>query len=161
MVARTEEAKVPNEKLPTRYGVTARRKHGGFVAEYQMPAMKPVTVMADGEPAIFPTYEEAIAAAGHHMRENLNARTKSRTKHGTVRLGGADLAFALRSADLSPTQFARIFGTKQARVLDWIDGAEDIPHAARILLALLHLPGARKMAMEITDNVTIRQEAAE
>lgn len=152
---------MPKENLPTRYGVTARRTRGGFVAEYQMPAMKPVTVMADGEPALFHTYEEAKAAAADHMAENLNARTRSRVKHETVRLGGAELAFTLRSADISPTQFARIFGTKQARVLDWIDGVEDIPHAVRILLALLHLPGAKKIAMDLSESTNQRKEAAE
>lgn len=153
---------MPKDHLPTNYRLHASARNGGYVAGFQMPALKPVSILdPDGRRAVFSTEDAAYRSAGTNLCDFLNHRTRSRSSHNTIRLGGAELAFTLRSADLSPAQLAKIFGTRTDRVLKWIDGAEDIPHAVRILLALLHLPGAKELAMTTTENVTIEREAAE
>lgn len=149
-------------RLSTQYRLQSKRHVDGYTASFQTPGFEPVEIRhSDRTPIMFDTEDAAIAAAGERMCEILNVRTRNRSAHGTIRMGGADLALALRSADVSPSQLARIFGTRTDRVLNWIDGVEDIPHSVRILLALLHTPGAKELAMEITENVSIEREAAD
>lgn len=42
----------------------------------------------------------------------------------------------LADVELTPTFFAYLYGTSPKRVIDWIDGVEDVPHPVRLMLAL-------------------------
>jgi hypothetical protein len=65
---------------------------------------------------------------------------------------------ALDHLDLTTRQFARLSGAKEDNVLKWLDGTLDIPHWARVLCAVLELPGAVECAKSVTDMVVGRFE---
>ncbi len=98
----------------------------------------------------FSTSEQANFKAALHLIRILNARTKSRRKHGYERISGSHLSEALHDLGVTPTEFGILYGTTVERVLTWIDNAEDIPHPVRVMLEMFRVPGALEAARRAT-----------
>lgn len=74
------------------------------------------------------------------------------------RLTAKELSAALDDLKLTAGQFARLSGSQRKRVLQWLEGIEEIPHNVTVLLSLLKLPGSMKVALDITDEMIIEEE---
>jgi len=149
------------KSIEKRYGVDCspnRSGNGGFVGTYAIPG-KDLQYARDeaGVISVFATEDEAIAAAGEEMCRALNGRTKFSYRHGYKRLGGAQLAVGLKELEISPANFAAFFGTSQKRVLQWIDGEEDVPHSAHLLLTVLAVPGMKTLVQQFTNATMIEK----
>lgn len=84
-------------------------------------------------------------------RPAISSRMK---RHTYARISAAD--FSLMLADLGwpdGSKFAWVYGVPPARVTSWMQGEEDIPPAAYLMLKLLHLPGAQQLAIDHTTRV--------
>ena len=153
---------IPKSVICKRYGVHARPNRSGnpgFTGAYSIPGKdEQVARDPDGRVVIFATEDEAIAAAGEEMCRSMNERTKFSYRHGYKRLGGAQFAVSLKELSISPANFAAYFGTSQRRVLQWIDGEEDIPHAAHVLLTVLAVPGMKTLIQQFTDSSMVERE---
>ncbi|NKW09982.1 hypothetical protein HGG76_11780 [Ochrobactrum tritici] len=58
----------------------------------------------------------------------------------------------LDEVDVTPTYFAEIVGVPQHRVMKWLDGEQDIPHSAHVLVKLMKLNDDNfRVAEEITE----------
>ena len=52
------------------------------------------------------------------------------------------------------SRFAYVYGVPPARVKSWMNGDEDIPHAAHVMLdGFLQIPGSFERAVELTNRV--------
>jgi DNA-binding transcriptional regulator YiaG len=150
-------------KVNRTYRVIATPARDGFTASYTVPGLEgPRFVMDRGQPLVVPNDVDALAEAGVNLCEFMNERTRSRRKFGYTRLGGAELAIALRDLGLTPSEFAILYGSNLQRVMQWMDGEDDVPHQVRVMLALFTLPGAIGLARQITSAATYdRRDAAE
>lgn len=140
-----------------RYFARAVRLPSGFHAgEYGIPGLFPDYVRQRGEVCEFEGEIAAYRAAKMCIADTLIARLSDTSKPERYRFAsGAEFAACLQEAGITPTSFARIFGTTQANVLAWIDGARDIPHAARVLVELFRRhPDCVAMAEAVTARVT-------
>ena len=147
-------------KISRRYGIHAEpaKRGNGFVGVYEFPGKdRQEARHQDGSVEVFETEDAAIAAAGEELCDALNGRQVSNSKHGYKRLTGAELAVQLAGLNLSPAEFSRLMGTSQKRIMQWIDGEEDIPHNARVLLTLLSMPGALLLATQITSAAMVAE----
>lgn len=155
-------------KSPTiarRFGLRAspNRSGGvGFVGHYSIPGKEEQTARDDtGAIAVFDTEDDAIAAAGEDLCDALNARSKFTYKHGYRKMAPAEFAVALAELEISPSNFAAFYGTNQRRVLDWIDGAQDIPHVVDLLMAVLAVPGMKTLVQQFTNRTMVIEETAD
>ncbi|AMX93693.1 MULTISPECIES: hypothetical protein [Mesorhizobium] len=129
----------------------------GFIALWIAPGLVADIVRPDGKtPAIFSTELEAELAGWRRMAEVLNgprirANRDQGKKERYQRLTGPEFAEQLRAAGITPTFLAFIYSTSPHRVLTWLDGAEDIPHPIRVLLALFQ---ADERNIDIAERVT-------
>lgn len=123
---------------------------GGFHAEYAFPGGEVRYVLQDGAPRWFEYPAEATAAAGESLAGVLNSRPRLERRGHITRMAPAAFAVALAGLRLTPSEFARIYGQPQVKVMDWIDGREPLPHAAHVLVRVLAIPGALKEAMQVT-----------
>lgn len=134
-------------------------RDGGFTAQYGMPGLLPTRLKDDtGNVALFDTADEAEYEAMRAMIAVLNTRSMSlrgRDKREWYRkLTPAELAVLIGKAGITPTFFAYLYGTDPSRVLKWLEGLEDIPHPARILLQILiDYPGSINVAERLTDSI--------
>jgi hypothetical protein len=132
------------------YRIWAEAEAGKWSGWFHLPGKIPEKIKGSWRSEI-----EATAAAGLAMCTALNGRYVATSKFGYKRLSGGDLAGRLAELQLSPTEFSRIWGTDQRRVMSWIDGDQDIPYAVGPFLEMLSLPGglqvARRMADEAID----------
>jgi DNA-binding transcriptional regulator YiaG len=165
-VAATEEADV--SRTNRRYEIHAVETKDGYVPAFRYPGKDERERVLDetGRPKIEQYEGDAYAEAGLALCRALNGRSRSKTSRGYQRLDGAEFAGLLGDAGVTPAEFAIIFGTRTDRVVDWLDDVEDIPHAARTLLALLALPGAVSIARQIAATVSFdkrneKREAAQ
>lgn len=128
-----------------------------FIGRYALPGYETNTVRlheADTR-TVFSTDAQACAAAGVALCERLNKRSNSRDTRKTIKLSGNELAAALGRLGLTRSEFAALFGTNEERVNSWIDGAADIPHPARLLLACFSDRAALEMCRQITATVSV------
>lgn len=117
---------------------------GGYVAQYGIPGMFPAKVKDGATVAVYATEGAAEAAAHRVLVEVLNARSESLNRSGNAvyePLTPSQLASGLAEAQVGPSFFAFLAGTRPKRMLGWLSGpteAEDnrIPHHIRVLLAL-------------------------
>lgn len=133
----------------------------GYVAVWIAPGLVADIVRPDGKtPAVYSTEFEAELAGWRRMAEVLNGpRIRANKQQGKperyVRLSGPELAEQLRAAGITPSFLAYLYATSQHRVLTWIDGAEDVPHPIRVLLALFRADATNiDIAENVTDKVT-------
>jgi DNA-binding transcriptional regulator YiaG len=111
---------------------------GGFVAQFALPGLIPDIVRQHRNPVVFATEEKAIAAANQAVVSMLQRRlVDSRKPAETRKITPAEFAILLAEANITPTWFAELFGTTQERVIGWIDGVQDVPHAAYLLVCLM------------------------
>lgn len=134
-------------------------QNGKFQALFAAPGLVPdIAKKADGTPYEYNTEAEAEHGAARTLFRILNGvRRNARSgKHDSYRkLTGPEFATLLSTANITPNLFAYLYGTRQQRVLKWIDGAEDIPHPVRILLELFIAdPKNIDRAESVTDGVT-------
>ena len=116
---------------------------GGFNAMFAAPGLIPVrsTRFGDPRPLRFETEDEAVIEAMRALFALLN-RPREKARHHEVKLGrpkrltGAELALQMEELGMTRELLALIYGTSLNRILQWIDGVEDIPHPIRVLLAL-------------------------
>ena len=137
---------------------------GWWLAYWAFPGMIPTYV--GGDLAVtFRTKAEADTVAKLALADALLSRFTTTDKPERYEhMPAAEFAADLRDAGLTPTAFARLFGTTQAKVVtDWIGGLKPIPHSARVLLSLfLRHPETIDMAEEMTaKHTTPRHEFAE
>lgn len=115
-------------------------------------------------PMMFHTAEDAELAAMRHVLEVLNKprmRAITYKPERYIKLTSAQFAEELRLAGVSPSFFAYMYGTSQRRVIEWIDGKEDVPHPARLLLALFQAdPENIDIAEEVTKGSTESRQPA-
>lgn len=135
-------------------------REGGYTAQYGIPGLLPTRLKDEtGAIAVFTDAETAEFEAARAMIAVLNSRSQSlrgRDKPERYRkLTPAELADLLAKANLTPTFFAYLYGTDPGRVLKWLEGNEDIPHPARIMLeVLIAHPDATTVAELATDAIT-------
>lgn len=136
----------------------------GLIPAYVVPGIEGERLVyaEGGVPLRCATEDEALAEAGRNLCAFLNGQTRSRTKHGYTRLGGAEFAVALRDLGITPSEFGVLYGTQLDRVMKWIHGEDDIPHPVRVILALLTMPGGLALARQITGAAIVdKRDAAE
>ena len=123
----------------------------GFHGQFALPGLVPDLVRRNGIPVVFTSDVQAEFAALRALFQILTSRTMdTRTAGGYKRITGADLAGLLVKAGITPTLFAELSGVKQSRVMGWLDGQQDIPHFAHVLVRLL----AKKENFELADEIT-------
>jgi hypothetical protein len=122
-----------------RYIAEAIPSHEGlFLAQWAYPGKVPDYVSVRGWIAKFRTAAEARCAAKVTMADALIRRLVDGNKPERYRfITGAEFAAELREAGITPTLFAKLYGTTQERVItDWVDACRDIPHPAHVLVGI-------------------------
>lgn len=132
------------ELIPAKTYIARAKPLGGrYHALFAAPGLLPdVSRYPSGEAVEFATAEEAEIEAMRALFSSLNA-PRQELKGASVRAAGkpakissSDFAVALRVLGISPAQFSVIYGTSMNRVMQWIDGADEVPHPIRLLLVL-------------------------
>ena len=110
-------------------------KRGTYHAQFALPGLIPELFQdRTGRKVEFESEKEAEQAAKSAVFGLLETRTYDTRKAGPyARLKPANLGVLLRDADVSPTEFARIYGVPQSRVIKWLEGEQDIPHSANLI----------------------------
>lgn len=130
---------------------------GRFHALLSAPGLVPNTHKdKSGNPQEFDTAEEAELVAMRALFAVLNkprqmARKKQKSPERYRKMTNVEFAVTLQNVGLTPTFFAFLYGTSQARVIQWIDGTDAVPHPARIFLAIF---AADEKAIDIAEEVT-------
>ena len=155
MVHNLAYADVMADKPASRPIAKAIRHHSGkgFAGQFALPGLTTDEVRdRDGRVTRYDDDHSAEFGALRVMKALLESRMNDPRKAGGYeRLTGSQLAQALLDADVTPTEFAEIYGVPQARVMGWIDGAQDIPHSANVLVRLLSIEENYVKARAITD----------
>lgn len=132
---------------------------GGYVAFWGSPGLNPAVLRdPDGNPSTFPTEAAGELAAWRRMAEVLN-KPRSEARSGKPeryqKMSGPEFAGDLQDVGITPSFFAYLYGTSQARAINWIDNVpgEDVPHPARILLGLFK---ADPVNIDIAEAITAR-----
>lgn len=144
------EGKIVADKPASRPIAKGLPARGKFYAQYALPGLVPVLVMDGTTPAEYMSEAQARVAALEALFELLTRRlvdTRWRNNHEVC--APAEFARLLGQADVTPTYFAELYGTTQARVMQWLDGAADIPHAAYVMVNLLSIEAAYEMAAKL------------
>lgn len=142
------------------YVANAIPRDDGYLAQFSAPGLIPryVSHAHNNDPIVYDTEEDAKNAARDAMMRILNAprRTQVRGKNARYeKMTGPEFAVALAESGLSLTLFAFIFGTSVDRAQQWIDGVDNVPHPARVLLALFRdNPQNVDIAEQVTESVT-------
>lgn len=132
----------------------------GYIGLWAAPGMTPGIIREpDGRPSFFDNIDEAKAAAIKRIVDVLNKPRlhagKTNKPERYTKLTAREFSEGLRLAGLTPSFFAFLYGTSQKRVLEWMDGSEDVPHPVRILLALFQDKMANvDIAQRVTEAVT-------
>lgn len=140
------------EKVSTRpYYRWEQLPNGKFEAWFAVPGLVAEPVREGGRVQQFDTAHAAEFAALKAIYKILTARSVKTSKPDKVRrMTSGEFAAALSEADITATHFAEIYGAQVARVLKWIDGTEDIPHAAHVFVRLMADDENYQEALSIT-----------
>lgn len=157
--AETEESEVlqPSKTLVAQ----AIPVEDGWLAQFSAPGLIPryVTMTHSPDvPHVFDTKVEAEEAARKAAFGIFNKprQTQSRGKNDRYeKMSGPEFAVALAETGVGLSLFAYVYGTSVDRAQAWIDSTENVPHPARVLLALFK-DSARNVdiAEKVTDSVT-------
>lgn len=135
------------------------RNGPGYVAQWATAGLPPALLkLPDGSVKAFTDTASAEFAAMQKVLEAINNRRRSREPSHTVPMHPNDFAADLANLEITLAEFAALYGVKPERVVGWINRERDVPHAARVMLALLALPGALERAREVTSEA--REEPA-
>ena len=123
-------------KPATRYFAKPHYIDGLLYGQFAMPGIVPMLVGEHkGEPRTFRTEEDAYSAACRGLVEIMQARSVNTSKAGGyARMTPAEFGEALGTVNITATYFAEIYGVPYLRVMKWLDGEQDIPHAVRMVL---------------------------
>ncbi|QZO00885.1 hypothetical protein [Chenggangzhangella methanolivorans] len=66
------------------------------------------------------------------------------------RISGADLAHGLKTASITPEQFAALYGVPAKRVDKWLTEKTEVPHAVALFVGLIADPLILEKALVIT-----------
>lgn len=138
---------------------------GGFVGRFTAPGYELMYVeTASGQREVFPDADTAEIAAARILIKLLTQRSNQLAFEKNERyrkMTPAELAEGLAAAGITAELLAHIMGTDPNRVRKWLEGLEDVPHPARIILALLGAaPSNVDVAVKATDAVaTARKES--
>lgn len=139
---------------------------GGYIAQFSAPGLIPRYVARPHDPenpTVFPTIAEAEGAARVAVFGALNAPRKQHARGKNERyekLSGPDFAVLLAESGLGLTFFAWLYGTSPDRVQSWIDGTDNAPHPARVMLEVFKAhPNAVDIAEEVTNAVTTNRRS--
>ncbi|MBO6511873.1 MAG: hypothetical protein JJ979_25890, partial [Roseibium sp.] len=123
----------------------------GFVAQWATPGLVPAIIKtADGAPKPFADEQSAEFAALQQVAYALNNRRRLGVAHVNTPMNPNDFAADLAGLNITLAEFASLYGVKPERVVGWINGERDVPHAARVMLGLLAMPGNLDKAREIS-----------
>lgn len=114
-------------------------KGGGFHSEYGAPGLEPAFVLGiRNARVVSSTQDDAELVAARILIDVLNSRATSLNDDNKpekwLRMTAQEFSVSLADLNMSPTFFAFIFGTSQRRVLSWIEGTQEVPHAVRLIL---------------------------
>lgn len=125
----------------------------GFAAQFAVPGQVPQYVVDnDGKVRQFESDRSAEVVALRVLQAIMDSRNNNPRRAGLYnRMTGAQLAAALDESELTPTEFAEIYGVPHERILKWIAGEQDIPHSAHVLVKLLAYEENFTEAREITN----------
>ncbi|EBV3599773.1 hypothetical protein DOI34_24735 [Salmonella enterica subsp. enterica serovar Virchow] len=124
----------------------------GWAGQFALPGLVPDYVREDGRPAKYAEMQAAeLSALRAMLRLLLSRTTDDRKAGGYQRMTGAELAAAMVEAEVTPTEFAELYGVPQSRVIGWVDGAQDIPHSAAVLIRMLAIEENYQLARSMTD----------
>jgi hypothetical protein len=154
------------EKKPARnYIAKAIPTARGFLAQWAAPGLVPDWVYEGDAPQVFSNEEEAAAKARKVLFDALNSRRRSTFKKSRYdKMTGPELAVAIAGANLSPSEFAALWGTDQDRVLAWFDDAENmgVPFPLWWAVELLKNPDNLALARRIVaDHTEARRQETE
>lgn len=112
---------------------------GRFAAQFALPGLVPVLARRKGgEVELVDSEREAEVLAMEAVIRLYHSRTVDTRKAGGYRrMTGAELAVALNAANITPTYFAELYGVPQSRVVKWLDGEQDTPHSAHVLVKVM------------------------
>lgn len=80
-------------------------------------------------------------------------------RYNYVRITGAELSRRLSAVQMSAEELVRYAGTSRDRVMQWLDGREDIPPSIDLLTTILaELPDARYAAERWATRVATRKD---
>lgn len=133
----------------------------GFRAEFGFPGGVVAFVLEGDAPEIYLSAEDAENEARRVLVESLNARHHFTSRNSISRkLTGDEFAHELGLTDIYPGEWATMWGTKQDRVMQQIEGVAEVPFAARWILPVLRsFPAALAMAQKIVEeNTTMKPE---
>lgn len=111
----------------------------GWAGYWAFPGMIPDYVRQPDDAIREFDDEESAAIVAKLTLANalINRRTDTDKPERYQHFTPEDFAVELREAGITPTQFARLYGTTQDMVVtDWLGGLRPIPHPARVLLGL-------------------------
>lgn len=136
---------------------------GGFIAQFSAPGLIPHYVGRDQDnPRVFATAKEAEDAARLTAIEVANKPRKTQRRGKDVRyekLTGPDFAVLLAESGLSLTLFSYIYGTSVDRAQSWVDGLDNAPHPARVLLEIFKAnPDMVDVAEDVTNAATTERK---
>jgi len=101
----------------------------------------------NGSPKVFNTEAEAESAACRAFFKTFESVTyDTRKAGGYIRISAIQLSNLLNLANVTPTEFAELYGVPQARVMKWLHGEQDIPHSAAVIAVALRIPSFLKAA---------------
>ncbi|WP_299940030.1 hypothetical protein [uncultured Nitratireductor sp.] len=124
---------------------------GRYQAWFAVPGLVAEPVRENGKVRLFDTPHAAEFAALKAIYKILTARSVKTSKPDKVRrMTSGEFAAALSEADITATHFAELYGAQVARVLKWIDGVEDIPHAAHVFVRLMARQENYEEALQVT-----------
>lgn len=80
-------------------------------------------------------------------------------RYNYVRITGAELSRRLAAVQMSAEELVRYAGTSRDRVMQWLDGREDIPPSIDLLTTILvAVPGALDVAEAWAAQVAVRRD---
>lgn len=124
-----------------------------FAGQFALPGLVPALVRdRSGGVHLFGSEREAEISAMEAVLKLYDSRTvDSRKATGYRRLTGAELAILLDEANITVTYFAELYGVPQSRVIKWLDGEQDIPHSAHVMVKLI---AADESNFKLIENIT-------
>lgn len=144
-MARKPSSKFFAKAIPSRDG-------GGFLGQFSAPGLVPAYVNENGRPRTFSNELAAELAAARTLVEVLNSRqTATPRSSGYVRPSPETLSRAIEAANISVSEFARIYGANIKTVYKWLDGMQDIPHAVSVFIEMMQDEKTLEMITAVAD----------
>lgn len=134
---------------------------GGYLAEFAYPGVYLHLVHGpDDKPVVYATAADAEFHALRMLRDTYNSRTRrtSSRRDESVKWTADEFAYELGLADIAPDDWATMWGTKQGRVMEQLQGLLDVPFPVRWILPVLRaFPEALAMAQKIVaENTSVK-----